>query len=74
MSYKGVIKMIKSKKKYKTKVRRMYVDFYLKDTDIYVYAQSVNFQRLVKNALREAIEYDMINTEEEQNNAIVQER
>lgn len=40
-------------KKYKNKCKRRYVDFYIKDERLYNYSKLINFQKLVKDALRQ---------------------
>ena len=40
-------------KKYKKgKIKRLYVDFYLKDEELYKYAKSINFAKFVKLCLK----------------------
>lgn len=43
--------MKEAQKKYKRKVKRLNVDFYLKDAGIYEFAKSINFTKFVKECL-----------------------
>lgn len=45
--------MNNTKKRYKKKCKRRYVDFYIKDERLYNYSKIINFQKLVKDALRQ---------------------
>lgn len=42
-----------AKKRYKAKCKRKYVTFYPKEAKLYELANSVNFQKLVKDKLKE---------------------
>lgn len=46
--------MTDAKKAYKAKTKRLCVDFYLKDKEVYEYAKKLNFSKFVKDALKEA--------------------
>lgn len=44
--------MNKSKKDYEKKIKRKVVKFYIHEKELYEYANSINFQKLCKDALR----------------------
>lgn len=48
--------MKQAKVNYKKKCKSRKVDFYLHDQDLYNFSKSINFNRFVKNALKEALE------------------
>ena len=47
--------MKESKKKYQKKLKSKIVTFYLHEESIYRFAKSINFNRFVKTALKEAM-------------------
>ena len=47
--------MKESKKKYQKKLKSKMVTFYLHEESIYRFAKSINFNRFVKTALKEAM-------------------
>lgn len=44
--------MNETKKKYRQKLRRRYVDFYIYESDLYEFSKSINFQKAVKQYLK----------------------
>jgi len=48
--------MNKTKKKYRTKCSKKYVEFYIKDKAILQLARTINFQAFVKQALKLELE------------------
>ena len=48
--------MNNTKRRYNKKCKRKYITFYGKDTKLYEIANSVNFQKLVKDKLKEVYE------------------
>lgn len=48
--------MKNSKRKYKRKVIRKYVEFYIKDADLLKVANDMNFQKFVKHELAKIVE------------------
>ena len=49
--------MNKYKTKYSKKCTTKVVTFYIKDNDLLAFANSINFQAFVKDALRNALQY-----------------
>lgn len=48
--------MKQAKVNYKKKCKSRKVDFYLHDQDLYNFSKSINFNKFVKNTLKEALE------------------
>lgn len=52
--------MVKAQKTYRKKCKRRYIDFYIKDQDLYEFSKTLNFQDFVKICLKcEMIEEEM---------------
>lgn len=49
--------MNKAKRIYKSKCKRRNIDFYIHEQDLYIFSKTINFNRFVKNALRNALQY-----------------
>ena len=52
--------MNQAKKNYRKKCKRKYVTFYQKDEELYKIASACNFQKLVKDKLKEVCEHGII--------------
>lgn len=52
--------MLKAKQNYAKKCKQKIVTFYMCDKDLYEYAQTINFQAFVKDALYRALNDDLI--------------
>ena len=50
--------MNKAKRNYKSKCKKREVDFYVKDIDLYETSKIINFQKFVKNCLRNKTQID----------------
>ena len=48
--------MNKAKRNYKNKCKSRIIDFYLHEQDLYNFSKTINFNKFVKNALKEALE------------------
>ena len=49
--------MNKAKRNYKNKCKSRNIDFYLHEQDLYNFSKTINFNKFVKNALRNALQY-----------------
>lgn len=49
--------MNKAKRNYKNKCKSRNIDFYLHEQDLYNFSKTINFNKFVKNALRNALQF-----------------
>lgn len=63
--------MKQSKRTYKKKVTRKYVEFYIKDEELLKVANDMNFQKFVKHCLQKIVDEEKVKKElEEKRNEI----